>query len=220
LYDPNGNVLDPEAPPVPAQIDSRSRLVRQTIDREIRLQDGTMGRVTSENKLGSRQGWYMDLLSPGNVYQGERVINNPFVRDNRVVFSTLIPNNDACGAGSRTWTMVLDLLTGKMMPGQIDTNGDGVIDPPPAGTGGGTTDPDGGPGGPGGGGTNGEEYDENIGGYGGDEGGEGGPTGLVCTSSGCIRDFLLSVDKDGNIDARAVRSILGARGRQSWRQIK
>lgn len=221
LYDPNGNVLDPEAPPVPAQIDSRSRLVRQTIDREILLQDGTMGRVTSQNKLGSRQGWYMDLVAPGSVYQGERVIANPFVRDDRVVFSTLIPNNDACGAGSRTWTMILDLLTGKMMPGQVDTNGDGVIDPPPGGTSGGSTDPNNpGPGGPGGGSPDGEEYDENVGGYGGGEGGEGGPTGLVCTSSGCIRDFLLSVDSEGNIDARAMRSILGARGRQSWRQIK
>ncbi len=222
LYDPNGNVLDPEAPPVPAQIDSRSRLVGQTIDREFRLQDGTMGRVTSQNKLGSKQGWYMDLLSPASGYQGERVINNPFVRDNRVVFSTLIPNNDACGAGARTWTMVLDLLTGKMMPGQVDTNGDGVINPPPGSNGGGTDPGGGGPGGPGnpGGDPNGPRYDENVGGYGGGEGGEGGPTGLVCTSAGCIRDFLLSVDKDGNIDARAMRSILGARGRQSWRQIR
>lgn len=223
LYDPNGNILDPEAPVVPAQIANRSSLVRQTIDSEIRLRDGTMGRVTSQNKLGSRQGWYMDLIAPGNNYQGERVINNPFVRDTRIVFTTLIPNNNACGAGARTWTMILDLLTGKMMPGQVDTDGDGVIDPPPSGTSGGTgdpgEDPGGEPGGPGGE-PGGEDYDQDVGGYGGEEGGEGGTGNLVCTSSGCVRDFLLSVDKDGNINARAMRSILGARGRQSWRQIR
>src|SRR5690606_32740195 len=78
LYDANGNIIDPDAPPMPAQIDGRNRLVKQTIDREFRLQDGSYGRTTSQNKLGSKMGWYMDLVSPGNLYQGERVFTNPF----------------------------------------------------------------------------------------------------------------------------------------------
>ncbi|WP_331069971.1 pilus assembly protein [Steroidobacter sp.] len=222
LYDANGNVIDPEADPMPAQIDGRDRLVKQTIDREFRLADGTYGRTTSQNKLGSRMGWYMDLVSPGNLYQGERVIANPFIRDDRIVFSTLIPNNDACGAGARTWTMILDVLTGKMLPGQVDTNGDGSIDPPPGGSSGGIGNPDDpedpdGPGTPGG---DDEEYDEDLGGFGGQEGGEGGGGHLTCATKGCAYDYILSIDKDGNIDARAMRSFLGTRGRQSWRQIR
>jgi type IV pilus assembly protein PilY1 len=169
-----------------------------------------MGRTTSRNPLGSGRGWYLDRVSPGDDYQGERVVTNPIVRDDRVIFSTLIPNNDVCGFGGSSWVMILDLLTGKMMQqAQTDNNGDGLItDPRPDGDD--NADP------------NAPRPDENAAGFSrGLEGGiNPGANGGRCITDGCLADVLFGANSNGEIDQRAMRSVLGARGRQSWRQIR
>ena len=49
----------------------------------------------------------MDLVSPSG-FQGERVIANPLLRNGRVIFTTLIPDQDPCGFGGDSWLMELD----------------------------------------------------------------------------------------------------------------
>src|SRR5690606_19960888 len=142
---------------------------------------------------------------------GERVVTNPIVRDDRVIFSTLIPNNDVCGFGGSSWVMILDLLSGKMLQqAQTDNDGDGLITDPRPGDGGTTPGP------------NATLPDQNAAGYSrGLEGGiNTGASGGRCVTDGCLTDVLFGANSNGGIDQRALRSVLGARGRQSWRQIR
>ncbi|MFC4312108.1 pilus assembly protein [Steroidobacter flavus] len=192
------------------RIVGRSDLVEQTIEEEYQLgeDDAATTTVNERNQLNLRgrrtsnrgmmgKGWYLDLVSPANGYEGERVITDPIVRDDRVIFNTLIPNNDVCGYGGRSWTMALDLLSGGRLPdGQFDTNGDGVID--------GDDDPD----------VSGVTNQDNNGGI------LSRPAGLRCLDDSCATDNLMSSSTNGTLDQRLLRSLTGARGRQSWRQIR
>lgn len=212
LFDPNGYIAEENAPVLPPQISGRAELTRQSILTEFTLRDGSMGRTTSRTPVGTGRGWYMDLVSPGDDYQGERVVTNPIVRDDRVIFSTLIPNDDVCGSGGSSWVMILDLLTGKMLrQAQTDNDGDGLITDPREGEGG-ATQP----------GPNDPRPDENAAGYSGgvDSGIYTGTSGGRCVSDGCLTDVLFGATSNGQIDQRALRSVLRSRGRQSWRQIR
>jgi type IV pilus assembly protein PilY1 len=178
------------------RIADRSVLQKQTIEQEIDLPNKLKGRQTSNTGSTGGRGWYLDLISPVKGYQGERVIADPIVRDDRVIFSTLLPNNDICGAGGSSWLMVLDLLSGSRLPeAQLDTNGDGKID---------------------------EKDNPNISGT--SAGEDGGilsrPAGLRCLSSDCLADRLISSSTNGGAANQLLRSLVGARGRQSWRQIR
>lgn len=115
-----------------AKVASRSDLVEQTIDAE-----GVKGdfdvRQTSLNTVNysnGDKGWYMDLLTPpqpGTV-NGERVVSHPLLRNNRIIFATLLPDNASCSFGGTSWLMELDALTGKRLDqSPFDLNGDGVI---------------------------------------------------------------------------------------------
>ncbi len=60
---------------------------------------------------------------------GERVVTNPFIRNNVVFFTTLIPDDNACNFGGYGWLLTLDAQEGT--PPQrplFDYNGDGLID--------------------------------------------------------------------------------------------
>ncbi len=60
---------------------------------------------------------------------GERVATNPFIRNNVVFFTTLIPDANACNFGGYGWLLTLDAEEGA--PPQrplFDYNGDGLID--------------------------------------------------------------------------------------------
>jgi type IV pilus assembly protein PilY1 len=174
----------------------REDLQQQTITAEFTIPNSTQRgrRTTNTGTMGS--GWYLDLKVPVDTYEGERVVTDPIIRDDRVIFTTLIPVNAVCGSGGRSWLMVLDLLSGSRLPeAQLDTNGDNVID----------------------------SRDESISGVSGDEAGGilSRPAGLRCLGTGCLEDRLMSSStNDGAMDQRALKSIGGARGRQSWRQIR
>jgi type IV pilus assembly protein PilY1 len=183
------------------KITGRNLLTRQEITEEFQIPNSTQRgrRTTARETMGS--GWYLDLKLPGTpgVYEGERVVADPIIRDDRVIFTTLIPTTDpypTCNFGGRSWLMVLDLLGGgQLTQTQLDTNGDNVI--------------------------NGD--DTNVSGVTSDA--TGGilsrPAGLRCLGSGCLEDRLISSStNDGAMDQRALKSIGGARGRQSWRQIR
>jgi type IV pilus assembly protein PilY1 len=102
---------------------SRSNLVAQEILAEKTQagaacpDDDTTGcyRITTTNTVDwtTKKGWYLNLFVKGaSSTAGERQISDSIVRGSRVVFSTLIPEPDACGFGGTGWLMELDAATG------------------------------------------------------------------------------------------------------------
>jgi len=84
-------------------------------------------RVTSNNSINwtSQLGWYMDLVSPGNVERGERQITNSVLRNNRIIFTTTIPSTDPCLPGGSSWLMEMDAVSGsRLVYSPFDLNGD------------------------------------------------------------------------------------------------
>jgi type IV pilus assembly protein PilY1 len=109
-------------------ISGRLQLTQQTITAEtsVTIDDQTAGiRVTSDNALGSGRGWFLDLISPGNVFRGEMQVTDSVLRDERIVFTTLIPNADPCGYGGDSYIMIMDALTGGRLNNTFDLDGDG-----------------------------------------------------------------------------------------------
>jgi type IV pilus assembly protein PilY1 len=113
------------------QVSGRSALQVQQITHEIDP-DGTgpIGnlRATTNNQLGTFSGWYMDLLTPPvpGTYQAEKQVSNPIVRNGNVIFTTLIPDTDPCGAGGSSWIMELSALSGSRLEATpFDINNDG-----------------------------------------------------------------------------------------------
>jgi type IV pilus assembly protein PilY1 len=106
-------------------------LTQQSIISEPTMTFGTSTftvRTTSNNTVGA-SGWYMDLLSPVDGFQGERQVSNTTVRAGRVIFTTLVPDTDPCSDGGTSFLMTLDALTGsRLTQTPFDLNRDGVFD--------------------------------------------------------------------------------------------
>ncbi|MBD2858721.1 pilus assembly protein PilY [Spongiibacter sp. KMU-158] len=116
---------------------AKSSLLEQTIIYEGRATLGSGAetedpiRVVSNNGAGSRpqNGWYLDLISPVNGVEGERSVSRPLLRDGRIIFTTIIPNESLCGVGGRSWLMEIDAETGgRIEQPVLDANGDGIVD--------------------------------------------------------------------------------------------
>lgn len=73
-------------------------------------------RVVSDTDVNypTKKGWYIDLIYQGNA-EGERVVSPGILRDERVVFATLIPETDPCGFGGTSWLMELDAVNGRRL---------------------------------------------------------------------------------------------------------
>ena len=88
-------------------------------------------RVTSDTQVlyPTKEGWFMDLESPENGAEGERLISAPLLRAGRIIFSTMIPDPEACGWGGSSWLMELDAVNGSRLDNSpFDVNNDGVFD--------------------------------------------------------------------------------------------
>ncbi|WP_051689402.1 pilus assembly protein [Pelobacter seleniigenes] len=115
----------------------RSDLIKQSILYEGEYND-TAYRVTSyvdeanfawTAEEDRTRGWYMDLISPVNGAEGERVVTKPTLKYDRVIFTTLIPTQETCSTGGSSWLMELTATTGnRPTSALLDLNGDGVID--------------------------------------------------------------------------------------------
>jgi len=81
-------------------------------------------RVTSNNAVdysttpvtvnNNKKGWFMDFVKPPNAtVEGERVVSTPILREDLIIFPTLIPSSDACAYGGTSWLMELQPTTGK-----------------------------------------------------------------------------------------------------------
>ncbi|WP_133512865.1 pilus assembly protein [Candidatus Thiosymbion oneisti] len=106
---------------------SRSRLQRQTITYEVTIA-GNHWRVMSDNPIDwtTRQGWFLDLVSPNGGKQGEHLVGTPRLRGGHIRFTTRIPANDRCKLGGQGWAMVLDIENGRRIgAGRFHVSGDG-----------------------------------------------------------------------------------------------
>ncbi len=109
---------------------TRANLQAQTIMAETK-EFGYDIRQTSANAIdwASKRGWYMDLVrptSPNN--QGERVISQPIVRYDRVIFVTTIPTADQCEPGGSSWLMEVEANTGSRTTDSVfDFNNDNAF---------------------------------------------------------------------------------------------
>jgi len=82
---------------------------------------------TSSSSLKS--GWALNLISPINGVEGERVVSFPLVRRGLVVFATAIPSSDPCKSGGKSWLMEVDALGGGEYGGApFDVDGNGIVD--------------------------------------------------------------------------------------------
>lgn len=81
---------------------------------------------TSAPNYATQKGWVLDLTSPVNGAEGERVVSAPYLFDGTLVYQTITPVNVPCQYGGRSILMQVNPSTGGAltMPA-FDVNGDG-----------------------------------------------------------------------------------------------
>ena len=114
---------------------TRANLLQQFIVQQSTV-SGTNFRVTTAYSLGStNQGWYMDLADPPltgtppkGTAAGERVVSNAVIDNGRIIFTTLIPQGNACSFGGISWLMELNGDNGgQLTQSPFDVTGDGKV---------------------------------------------------------------------------------------------
>lgn len=117
-----------------AVIAGRNQLQQQTIDYQLEAEDTGFDfdtRIVSNNTVDytTKSGWYIDLVPPTGTAEGERVIDGALLRFGRIIFTTVIPSQNVCDFGGRSWLMELDAVNGARLTYAVfDANGDGVVD--------------------------------------------------------------------------------------------
>ena len=176
-----------------------SMLVQQTIEQEITATngDGLNVRIVSDNPVDYtlKWGWYLNLLSPGLTSSvGERIINDIQLREDQLVFTTMLPSVDACDYGGKSWLMELAPMTGRRLSYPVfDINGDGKID--------GDDLEDGLP-------VSGKSFDEII------------TKSAFVTTSDDETEIKYASGSSGSIKQTLEIISPNAKGRQSWRQLQ
>lgn len=107
---------------------AKTGLVQQNILGEATTTAGSF-RAVSSNTINwtSNLGWYMNFVVNG-ANSGERQISQPILRNNNVIFTTMIPSSSVCDFGGNSWIMELDAASGgapQMSP--FDANNDGLF---------------------------------------------------------------------------------------------
>ncbi len=113
---------DATTPAVPATISPlRSNLNQQRL---VAGATATSPRTISLfSSAASAKGWYVDL----NLTTGERVVTDPAVAINTLVFTTNIPSSaDPCKPGGSSWFYSLDFATGKQVTDPSGTPASGA----------------------------------------------------------------------------------------------
>ncbi|MBS0287748.1 MAG: hypothetical protein JSR17_10660 [Proteobacteria bacterium] len=109
---------------------TKSQLLQQTIIGEATGTNGNY-RIVSNNPVNwsSNMGWYMNLIeSTASSNNGERVISQPLLRNDNVIFSTLIPSTTVCVPGGSSWLMELSAANGGTPAATpFDVNNDGTF---------------------------------------------------------------------------------------------
>lgn len=98
-----------------------SNLIEQTVTTTGNSRTLSNNAVTYSNSV---HGWRLNLPATR-----ERVVTNPLVRGDVVLFTTTIPDSDPCLGGGTGWLMAVNFLTGgNTADVEFDYNGDGVLD--------------------------------------------------------------------------------------------
>jgi len=98
-------------------------VITQGTKRYRRVTDEPMIWRDSPSKKPSYLGCYVDL----NI-TGERQVTNSILGQDRIIFTTLIPSPDRCGAEASGWLLELNLRNCGRLGATIDVNEDGVVD--------------------------------------------------------------------------------------------
>ena len=83
-------------------------------------------RIVSRNSIdwNTQSGWYINLSYQG-VREGERVVDYAVMRTDRIVFTTMIPNDNECASGGNSWLMEVEFVTGaRLLYSAFDLNED------------------------------------------------------------------------------------------------
>lgn len=83
--------------------------------------------LPTPNGMAGKSGWYIDLTSPLNGAEGERMVTSNQFQGSLLIGTSRIPQaTDACNPSGRGWIMALDPFTGTNPAAAFfDINGDG-----------------------------------------------------------------------------------------------
>jgi type IV pilus assembly protein PilY1 len=126
-------------------VNGRSALVQRSIVAEVSATSGdssatppvlpSLGKRAftpkpSSNDMTGKSGWYIDLTSPVNGAEGERMVTPNQFQGSLLLGTSRIPQaSDVCNPSGRGWIMVIDPFTGTNPSSTFfDTNGDGKFD--------------------------------------------------------------------------------------------
>lgn len=95
--------------------------------------EGDSATTSCTQSQNTHYGWYLDLVSPTQGNQGEKVVYNPVMRAGVLILTTNIPTTASgltCQSfGTTGWTMALDPATGGRLQFEVfDTRGNGNFD--------------------------------------------------------------------------------------------
>lgn len=97
-----------------------STLVTQTFESITTMAGGKFRKATRRAVETTNNGWKLQF--PTN---GERVVSPPQLRDGRLIFTSMAPNDAACSTGGTSYFNQVNWLTGgELADPQFDTNGD------------------------------------------------------------------------------------------------
>ncbi|MBV1930327.1 MAG: hypothetical protein KUG71_01320 [Porticoccaceae bacterium] len=111
---------------------NRSALLEQKIVKEV-VEFGLELRASTQYtpNWSTHKGWYLDLYNQeggASDNYGERQVTTSVLRNGRIIFTTLIPNEDPC-AGGTGWFMEIDAISGGRLPfTPFDLNKDDKFD--------------------------------------------------------------------------------------------
>lgn len=110
----------------------RSSLLKQEIYKEQALSGIQVRAVTENTMTATHKGWYLDLGwltgTGATGAKGERVVAKAKVLSGRVIFTTMIPLQDPCASGGKSWIMALNLSSGgRLKQVYFDTSLDGNL---------------------------------------------------------------------------------------------
>ena len=105
---------------------TRSNLVQQTLSAPTAGPSGTIVRTVTSAPIDwtTKLGWYEDLS-----ISGERVVANPRLENQAVVFTTYVPSTNSCAVGGQSWLLAVNYKNGGSFPNpELDLNNDGKLD--------------------------------------------------------------------------------------------
>jgi type IV pilus assembly protein PilY1 len=128
----------------------RSELLEQEVTNEVSVDanntpgdvtDDSEVRITSDNDIAQwygdgtgsnpgKGGWFIDLVdgNDGNNH-GEKAVTDPVLRNDRIIFTTLIPSQSPCDFGGGGWLMELSSRDGgHLAEPSFDLNDDATFD--------------------------------------------------------------------------------------------